>query len=173
MDESGRPTWGAAQMAGERRCPSCGGLSALDAECSACATPFGRLFEKPWSGPRVGPGTATAWSLGFPGLGHWKEGVRAEGVARMVLFAWTFGTVLLILISRSGRGFGSFLLFLLFLAAALYVVSAVDAGRVASGRTPLVSSRVLSWMSAAPVFGSIVMATSSPCRRPVGSMLVT
>jgi hypothetical protein len=246
MDESGPSVRGADQMTGERRCPSCGGLAALDAEwcgqcfaplrrepeppeparpaepagpepgaaprpepsgdppdsapkepvavatpgggalevsggaaswdcpicgernpleaalCSVCGTPFGRLFEEPSAGPRVEPGTATVWSLGFPGLGHWKAGLRADGVARMVLFAWTFGTVLLILISRSGRGLGSFLpLFLLYLASAtaVYVVSAMDAGRVASARAPVVSSRVLSWMSAALVLVSIVMAT--------------
>lgn len=240
MDESARAGWGAGQVTGERRCPSCGGLASLDAEwcgqcfaplrreperpsepaasgvppepdvpplppprpgstnavavatpgggslevsggtaswdcpvcgernsleaivCAVCSTPFGRLFEEPAPGPEVEPRTATAWSLAFPGLGHWKAGHRADAVARMVLFTWTFGTVLLILLSRSGRGIGSFVpLFSLYLcaAASVYVLSAVDAGRAAADRPPVVSSRALSWMSAALVLVSIVMAT--------------
>jgi hypothetical protein len=144
-------------------CPICGERNSLDATlCGVCAAPFARLFEEPSPGPDVEPRTATTWSLGFPGLGHWKAGHRADAVARMVLFTWTFGTVLLILVSRSARGFGSLLpLFVMYLGAAVavYAESAVDAGRAAGGRAPIVSSRALSWMSAALVLFSILMAT--------------
>ncbi|HSJ51441.1 MAG TPA: Ran-binding zinc finger domain-containing protein [Actinomycetota bacterium] len=239
MDASGPSGWAAAQVTGQRRCPSCGGLAALDADwcgqcyaplrrepehqsepspaeptdregdgggpaspprgravavstpgggslevadgtatwdcplcdernpleavvCSVCGTPFGRLFEQSSAGPEIEPRSATRWSLVFPGLGHWKVGRRADAVARMVLFVWTFGTVLLILVSRSGRGIGSFLpLLVLYLCAAVavYALSAVDAGRAASSRDPVVSSRAHSWVSAALVLVSIVMAT--------------
>jgi hypothetical protein len=102
------------------------------------------------------------WSLALPGLGHWKVGLRADAVARMVLFVWTLGTVLVVTASRSGSGFGSSTpLFALYLgsATAIYVLSAIDAARAADGRPPVVSSRVLLWASAALVLASIALAT--------------
>ena len=52
-------------------------------------------------------------------------------------------------------------LFALFLGASLmiYVVSAMDAYRLAAGDTPLMGSRTLLWTSAGLVFLSVVIAT--------------
>jgi hypothetical protein len=105
---------------------------------------------------------AALWSLAFAGLGHWKAGYRADGFARIVLFVWTLGTVIVVLLSRSEEGLGQgAALFGLYLGAAvaIYVLSAIDAYRLADGRTPLVTSRVLLWASAALVLASIVLAT--------------
>lgn len=141
----------------------CGERNSLELDaCARCQTPFRRLFEEPKHRPEIEPGTAVLWSLLLPGLGHWKAGYRADAVARMVLIAWTLGTVLLVLLSRSDAGFGSgFPLFVLYLVAAVavYVVSAADAYRLAAGGEPLVSSRFLLWASAALVLASIFIAT--------------
>ncbi len=142
----------------------CGERNGISANvCSVCQTPFARLFERPPDRPEVAPRTAALWSLAFAGLGHWKTGHRADGAARAVLFAWTLGTVLLILVSRPAEaGFGKvFPLFVLYLgsAAAVYVLSAVDAHRLSSDQAPLVATRTLLWCSAALVLLSIVLAT--------------
>jgi len=126
-----------------------------------CGTPFAQLFAEPEERVQIAPARAMAWSLLWPGLGHWKAGHRLDGVARMVLFAWTLGTVVVFLASRSGGGLGSgTALFVLFLAASvlLYVVAAVDARRIASGEEALVSSRVLVWVSVGLVVASVVLA---------------
>lgn len=150
----GKATW---------ECAVCGDRNPIETSlCGTCRTPFARLFERPEERVRIQPRTAALWSLAFAGLGHWKAGQRPDGVARMVLFAWTLGTVAVVLASRSGAGFGSTLsLFVLYLGAAtaIYVLSAIDAYRAAEGTPPVVSSRVLLWASAALVLASIALAT--------------
>lgn len=153
--EDGRLTW---------TCPVCGERNPIESvACEVCGTPFARLFEEPEPGPTVEPQTAALWSLGFPGLGHWKAGRRFDAVARMVLFAWTFGTLAVLLVGRFGKGGlgATFPLVLLFLgaAAAVYATSAVDAYRVARGDEPFVSSRALLWGSAALVVLSVLIAS--------------
>jgi hypothetical protein len=144
-------------------CPVCGDRNPIEASlCATCQTPFARLFEVPEDRHRIRPSTAALWSLAFAGLGHWKVGQRPDGIARIVLFAWTLGTVVIVLSSRSASGFGSTAsLFVLYLgsASAIYVLSAVDAYRAAEGIPPIVSSKVLLWASAALVLASIALAT--------------
>ncbi|MGH2637528.1 MAG: zinc finger Ran-binding domain-containing protein, partial [Actinomycetota bacterium] len=160
------PGGGAVEITGGRAswdCPVCGKRNPIEASlCGTCQTPFARLFEEPSNRPEIEPRTAAFWSLAFAGLGHWKVGLRADGVARMVLFAWTLGTVLVVIASRSGGGLGSSTpLFALYFgsAIAIYVLSAVDAYRIADGVPQLVTSRVLLWVSAALVLVSIALAT--------------
>jgi hypothetical protein len=99
----------------------------------------------------------------LPGLGHWRLRRKADAVARFVLFLWTFGTLAVIVVSRFGKGgLGPTLpLVALFAFAALvvYVLSAVDAYRLARGDDALVSSRTLLWGSAALVISSVLLAT--------------
>jgi hypothetical protein len=160
------PGGGGVEVAGGTAtwdCPVCETRNPIEAsECSACGASFARLFQSPEDArPSVDPKTAALWSLAFAGLGHWRVGLRAEGVARMILFAWTLGTVVVILVS-SGGGFGSgWSLFGLYAIAAvgIYVLSAVDAYRVAGGLDPLVPSRMLLWSSAVLILLSIVLAT--------------
>lgn len=153
--ESGTPTW---------TCSVCGERNAIEATaCATCGSPFSRLFEEPVSRPEIPPKTAATWSLLWPGLGHWMAGYRADGVARIVLFGWTFGALMVLLVSRFGTGGlgATFPLFLLFLvsASAVYVVSAIDAYRVAGDEEPIASSRVLLWASAVLVVVSVALAT--------------
>lgn len=151
----GKPAW---------TCSACGETNAIDeSTCTTCGTPFARLFEQPVERPQIDPENAVVWSLLWPGLGHWKAGYRADAIARIVLFAWTFGALCVLVVSRFGKGgLGATLpLFLLFAAASgvVYAVSAVDAFRVAAGRDPVVSSRALLWGSAALVVLSVLIAT--------------
>jgi hypothetical protein len=99
----------------------------------------------------------------WPGLGHWKLGRRTEAVARLAMFAWSFGALMVLLVSRFGKGgLGpTFPLFALFLGASLliYVVSVIDAYRLAAGDEPLMSSRTLLWASAGLVVLSVLIAT--------------
>ncbi len=145
-------------------CPVCDTRNRIELNaCSACGTPFARLFLEPERPVEIGRGRALVWSLVFPGLGHWMAGKRVDGVARLVLFLWTFGTVVVLLASRAGKGgLGPTVsLFYLFLLASLvlYAVSALDAHRIAGGDPPLVSSRILLWASAGLVVVSVVVAS--------------
>jgi hypothetical protein len=153
-DRTGEPTWA---------CPACEHVNAISLDrCEVCGTAFGRLFAEPETSVHIEPARAMAWSLLWPGLGHWKAGRRLDGVARMALFGWTFGAVVVFLVSRPEEGFGSSVaLFALFVVASvmLYVVSAVDARRVAAGEEPFASSRLLLWASVGLVVISVMLAT--------------
>ena len=145
-------------------CPVCENRNPIEAnECSVCSTPFGRLLAEPKAAPEVEPQTAAVWSMLWPGLGHWKLGRRTDAVARFAMFAWPFGALLILVVSRFGKGgLGpTFPLFVLFLGASLmiYVVSAMDAYRLAAGDAPVMSSRALLWTSAGLVFLSVLIAT--------------
>lgn len=152
--DDGRTTW---------VCPACGTRNEIEAElCTACGTPFGRLFEEPVVRPHVEPRAAAAWSLVFPGLGHWRLGRKGDAIARFALFGWAFGALLILVAARSGKGgLGPMLpLFLLFLVAsiAIYVSSAVDAYRIAAGNDPVVRTRALLWGSIGVIVLSVVIA---------------
>jgi hypothetical protein len=109
------------------------------------------------------PERAAIWSMALPGLGHWKLHRRADAVARFVLFAWSFGTLAVLLVSRFGKGglgptvplVGLFAL----ATFSVWVLSILDAYRLARGDAPLVSSRTLLWASAGLVVTSVLLAT--------------
>jgi ribosomal protein L40E len=159
------PSGGAIEVEGGTlawTCPVCETRNPIEAnECSTCGTPFGRLLAEPEGAPEVEPQTAAVWSMLWPGLGHWKLGRRTDAVARFAMFAWAFGALLILLVSRFGKGgLGpTFPLFVLFLGASLmiYVVSAMDAYRLAAGDAPVLSSRALLWTSAGLVFLSVCL----------------
>lgn len=145
-------------------CPSCEARNPIEASaCSTCGTPFARLFEEDDERPEVDPRSAAVSSMIFPGLGHWKLGRRADAVARFAMFGWSFGALMILVVSRFGKGgFGpTFPLFVLFAfaSAAIYVLSAIDAYRIAAGEEPIVSSRTLLWASAGLVFLSVLIAS--------------
>lgn len=150
----GEPSW---------PCPACGNENAIELDaCSACGTPFARLFREPEHRAEIRPQSALLASLVFPGLGHWRCGKPLDGVARAVLFAWTLTTAVVIALSRSGKGFGTTIgLFGLFLVATvlLYALSALDAYRIASGDDEIVTSRILLWGSVGLVLLAAIIAT--------------
>jgi hypothetical protein len=152
----GEPAW---------PCPVCGNPNPIAMNlCLACGTPFARLFQEPERLPEIDPKTAALWSLLFPGLGQWKSGRSLDGIARMVAFLIPFGTMLLIVVSRLGRGgLGSTtLLFSLFLVACLvaWSTSAIDAYRAASGVDPLIGPRKLLWGLAGLILVAVGLATA-------------
>lgn len=152
----GEPAW---------PCPVCGNPNPIAMNlCVACGTPFARLFQEAERLPEIDPKTAALWSLLFPGLGQWKCGRSLDGIARMVAFLVPFGTLLLLVVSRLGRGgLGSTaLLFSLFLVASLvaWSTSAVDAYRAASGVDPLIGPRTLLWGLVGLILVAVALATA-------------
>lgn len=152
-------------------CAVCGNRNPIELEaCVSCGTPFGRGYDEPDARPVVSPGSAVLWSLVFPGLGHRLSGRGIEGLARAVLFAWTAGTVIVLALSRSGKGgfgpAGPVLLLFALASIALYVFSAIDARRLASGEDPLLSSRTLLWGSVAVVLIAIALAAIATINAP-------
>ena len=141
-------------------CPTCGEENALDLDaCAVCGTPFANLFRQDERPPQVDPRFALTRSLIFPGLGHRAVGRGADGLARAVLFIYTFGTALLILLSGPSSGPVVGLLVLYgSIAVALYVLTALEAYQMAQGGGPIVSSRVLLWGVVALVVLSVLMA---------------
>jgi ribosomal protein L40E len=153
--EGGRPTW---------TCPACEARNPIEAGvCETCGTPFARLFQEEDARPEMDPQSAAVWSMVFPGLGHWKLGRKADAIARFAMFGWSFGALMILVVSRIGKGgFGpTFPLFVLFAfaSATIYVLSAVDAYRIASGEEPLINSRTLLWASAGLVVLSVLIAS--------------
>jgi ribosomal protein L40E/TM2 domain-containing membrane protein YozV len=141
-------------------CPTCDSENPIEAtSCRTCGTPFGRLLEEKPPRPRVASGRAVAFSLLFPGLGHFVAGRGAEGLARAVLFAYAVATAVTILLATEGRP-GPFLSLLAasaVVAIALYAVSAVDAGRAAGGQPALFGSRVLLYGGAALILLTVIV----------------
>ncbi len=139
-------------------CPECGTGNQIELNnCAVCGTPFTRLFEERVDRPTVDPRTAAKWSLAFPGLGHARIGRSAEGVARAVLFLWSLGAALLMLLTPApGLGFIKGLVAVFLLAAlAAYGLAAIDAFRQAIGDAPILSPRLLLYGTAGLVIMSI------------------
>lgn len=134
-------------------CPICGNRNPLPADvCEACGTPFARLFEER-RGPAVSPRDAVVRSLLLPGAGHAAAGRAGEGILRGVLFAWTVGMAALFV--AAGRGATAVVAGLYGAAAlAVYVLSALEARRLAEGDEPLVPTRALLWASVALIAAS-------------------
>lgn len=142
-------------------CPTCEHENPLHVElCEVCATSFGALFRLDDERPRVDPATAFKRSLLLPGLGHAAVGRPADGIARGMLFAWTFGTAIVIVFAgvSSGPIRGLLALYGL-LAVGIYAFTAYEAYRMAHGSGVLVSSRVLLWGAVSLVLVSVGMAT--------------
>jgi hypothetical protein len=131
----------------EWECATCGVANPIDATvCRACGAPFSRLFEEERARPTVPPERATTLSLMFPGIGHIALGHTAEGIARAVIFTYTLATVVSVLAARGIGDLGPYLPLVLVSAVAgvaLYVLTAVDAGRIARREPPIVSTRAL------------------------------
>ena len=153
-------------------CPQCDLENALEASaCVRCGTAFRDLFEEGPAQPSIDPGRAAALSLMFPGLGHRALGRGAEGLARAVVFLWTIGMGLAILVSAGGVEAGPFrpLLLVLFAAAAIvYATTAADARRVARGEAPIMTSRMLLYGSTGLMFLIVVMLVVSGMRASQG-----
>jgi hypothetical protein len=148
------PTW---------PCPTCGTQNPLELDlCSVCGTSFGQLLREEAAGTTVSPRDAFLWSLTFPGVGHAKAGRTPDGIARGTLFTLTFGLALVIVTSGVSTPpvFGVVIL-LLGSALVLYLGSAAEAYRVASGGSPFVSARALLWATVALIMISVALLAMS------------
>ena len=152
---------GAPRAPASWACPTCEHANPIDLDvCAVCGTPFAALFREGEERPSVEPRAALLRSLVFPGLGHALLGRGADGVARGMLFLWTFGTTLLILVSGVSSGPLAGLLALYgLLAISVYTLTALEAYRLAQGAGPIVSSRTLLWGAVSLVLVSVLMAT--------------
>jgi ribosomal protein L40E len=140
-------------------CSVCGAENPIALEiCSVCGTPFAHVMRTAAEHPKVDPRDAVIRSLIFPGLGHRALGRNVDGLARGILFAVTFGLGILLAIAAAGSGalVGAFILFLV-AGAVVYVMSAVEAHRLASGGQPLVPTQVLLWVLVGVVFVGITL----------------
>jgi len=140
-------------------CPVCEGRNAIDLDvCATCGTPFAELMRQERARPKIDPADAFRRSLVYPGLGHRMVGRPLDGLARGVLF----GMLLLAtsMLGLSGVSTGAVrLLFLAYAAAttSVYLMTALEARRLAEGGDLLVSSRTLLWATVGILLLSIVM----------------
>lgn len=137
-------------------CAVCGSPNALERDtCSACGAPFSRLFQEPETNPDVDPAKAAKYSLIFPGFGHAIAGRKAEGVARAILFVWCAATALLMLMSHAGGIMSVMAIVFVLGSIGWYLVTALDAYRVASGDRQIVTSKVMLYSVAALMMLSV------------------
>src|SRR6266536_2954600 len=124
-------------------CPACEGVNAIDElTCRVCGNPILDLFRL--SGPPVAS-RRTGVALGLsvvPGLGCWYAGSLGQGLARLLL-AGSWLAVLVAVWPRPGPAMLLVKVPFVLALLGLWVVSAVDARRLAEGRRPLVDQRVL------------------------------
>lgn len=153
-------------------CPQCDMENPLEAPaCVRCGTPFRDLFQEEPARPSVEPSRAAALSMMFPGLGHRALGRTAEGLARAVVFLWTIGMGVAILVSAGGVDAGPFrpLLLILFGGAAIvYATTVADAQRIARGDGPIMTTRMLLYGSMGLMFVIVVMLVVSGMRASQG-----
>jgi hypothetical protein len=124
-------------------CPSCEEVNPIDEQvCPVCGSPVLDLFRVP-APPRPPRHAGVALGLSVvPGLGCWYAGSLGVGLTRLLL-AGTWLAALVVVWPRPEPAL--VLVKALFLVAlvGLWVVSAVDAWRLAGRRRPLADQRVL------------------------------
>jgi hypothetical protein len=151
-------------------CPVCETKNplALDA-CSTCGTPFAMVMRQEQERPQVEPSVAFGRSLLFPGLGHARLGLTAEGIARGALFTILLGVTLLV--SLAGATSGVIKLLLATFGAGtlgVYLLTAVEARRIAEGGRPVASTRTLLWVTVGVLMGSIALIVFVVGTTPTG-----
>jgi len=142
-------------------CPLCGGRNPVDLDlCATCGTPFAALMREERIRPDVEPNAAFRRSLVFPGLGHRLVGRTLDGFARGVLFVMLLIATLVLGVSGVSSGLVHSL-FLVYASATVgvYVVTALEAARLARGEELMVPSRTLLWSAVAILLLSIVIVS--------------
>ena len=140
-------------------CPVCESRNPIDLDiCATCGTPFAALMREERARPKVDPGDAFRRSLLYPGLGHRMVGRAIDGFARAVLFGMLVLVTSMLGLSGVSTGAVRFL-FLTYAAATIsvYLMTALEARRLAEGGDLLVSSRALLWAAVGILLLSIVM----------------
>lgn len=140
-------------------CPACEHENDIELNrCERCGTPFAALMRADEAPVKIEPKEALTWSLIYPGLGHHKAGRTADGVARGTAFTLSF--ILLLMVALSGQGSaGQAIMVSIYLVTTItvYLGSAAEAYRIASGGAPFISSRMLLWVTVGLLLASIVL----------------
>ena len=122
------------------RCETCDAVNPLSAHlCAVCAAPFSQIAKEPEpEGPERDPGTAALVSVFFPGAGHAYLGDWGGAIARAVLSLWVSFVFLFSAFQRDVPGTLPIAITFGFSTLVLWLVSAHDAFRSASGYGHLV-----------------------------------
>lgn len=137
-------------------CAACGHENGIELEvCERCGTSFAALMKSDEKPPDVPPQLAFRRSLIYPGLGHAMVGRSLDGIARGALFAMLLMMLIIVLLSGFS-GVLSWVVLALFIAMCLvvYLETAWEAYRLASGDPPLITSRMLLWVATGVILGS-------------------
>ncbi|MGH2795613.1 MAG: double zinc ribbon domain-containing protein [Actinomycetota bacterium] len=143
---NGHPTW---------TCPACETPNPIEAEsCSRCGSSFNSFLarnqERP--APAVQPGRAVVLSAILPGLGHLTLGHAGLAAARALLYVWTLGLSLLLLIRPPASGGAVVrLVAVVFLiaAAGVWILSMMETMRLVEGDPrPVIPAKALTWVAA-------------------------
>lgn len=137
-------------------CAACGHENGIELEvCERCGTSFAELMKSDEKRPDVPPKLALRRSLIYPGLGHAMVGRSLDGIARGALFAMLLMMLVIVLLSGFSGALG-WVVLALFIAMCLvvYLETAWEAYRLASGDPPLITSRVLLWVATGVIVGS-------------------
>jgi hypothetical protein len=137
-------------------CATCGHENGVELEvCEMCGTSFAALMRADDKPPDVPPPLAFRRSLIYPGLGHAMVGRSLDGIARGALFAMLLMMLVIVLLSgfAGALGYAVLVLFLV-MCLAVYLETAWEAYRLASGDPPLISSRMLLWVATGVILAS-------------------
>lgn len=144
--DGGEPVWS---------CPACEAENPLSsATCSRCGSEFTSFFGRGPvdTAPRRSGRTAIALTALMPGSGHWIFRQIAPGVARALLYVWSCGISIMLLVwppqaTRAiVRGIGA--IFAL-AAAGVWVLSMLETMRLAEGdHRLLIPPKALTWLAA-------------------------
>ena len=147
-------------------CPKCGTENPFDGEvCSACGTPFGRLFQEPKEVTVISPRDAAFAGL-IPGMGHYKMGLHADGVVRMFVALGCVLVLGLFAFAASGRASAAITVLFAGMTGLCVWESAYDSFRLASKDRELISAVQLIWVFLG-VFGFAVLTVFMMSRAPV------
>ena len=136
-------------------CPACETENPLSASvCARCGSAFTSFFDKQGAAeaPRKSGTAAIGLSAVLPGAGHWIHRQTAPAVARSVLYVWTLGIAVMLLVwpPRQARALvrGVGAVFAL-AAAAVWLLSMLETIRLGEGDDrPMIPPRALTWFSA-------------------------
>ena len=138
------------------KCPACDADNPIDATaCSRCGSSFTSFMAAAAATPEtpVRPSrSAAVLSAVLPGLGHWKMRRTGAGVARGLLYVWSLGMALLLLLQPPAaartlvRVVGAVFLVA---AAGVWLVSMAETLRLLEGdEREVVPKHALTWVTA-------------------------
>lgn len=140
-------------------CPTCGLSNPIELDaCAVCGTTFAALMRRGEAPPSAEPSEAMRASLLFPGLGHKRVGRGLDGMARGALFAVLATMSIVVLASGLDSPIATVVLAVFVIGTVtVYAGSAWEAHHLAGGSPPLISSKVLLWISVGVVLGSVLL----------------